>query len=193
MRAGAGRTRRASADMSAAAPAGVVGTPPPAAPGAADHAEPRLTGEDPGIAFGRRLLRLGFAWRREIDADLRPFGLTDASWRPILLLGTLGEPVRQGVLARMLEVDGPSLARVVDALERDGLVSRSEDPLDRRTKHVHITEAGMAIHAAVQSRAAAVGRRLLAAVPPDALAACQAVLDGIERAMTAPGRRQGEP
>ncbi len=142
-------------------------------------------GEDPGIAFGRRLLRLGFAWRREIDADLKPFGLTDASWRPILLLGTLGEPVRQGVLARMLEVDGPSLARVVDQLERDGLVSRTEDPLDRRTKHVHITADGMALHHAVQKGAAAVCRRMLADVSASDLDRCNAVLDRVEQAMTA--------
>ncbi|MCQ8278013.1 MarR family transcriptional regulator [Acetobacteraceae bacterium KSS8] len=141
-------------------------------------------GEDPGIAFGRRLLRIGFAWRREIDADLKPFGLTDASWRPILLLGTLGEPVRQGVLARMLEIDGPSLARLVDQLERDGLVSRTEDRLDRRTKHVHITASGMALHREVQAVAAAVCRRMLAEVPPDALQACNAVLDRIEQAMS---------
>jgi MarR family transcriptional regulator, transcriptional regulator for hemolysin len=147
-------------------------------------AEPVLADEDPGIAFGRRLLRLGFAWRREIDADLRRFGLTDASWRPILLLGTLGAPLRQGVMARMLEMDAPSLARVVDGLERDGLLMRAEDPHDRRSKHVRITEAGMAIHQAVQAAAAAVCRRLLAEVPPDAMAACELVFGRIEHALS---------
>lgn len=139
--------------------------------------------EDDPIAFGRRLLRLGTAWRRELDHQLRGYGLTDASWRPILLLGNLAEPVRQGELARMLDMDPPSLARLLEALERDRLVERVEDPLDRRSKLVRIAEAGRAIHAQVHDLATALGRRLLSGIPQVELVACNAVLDQIEQTL----------
>lgn len=141
--------------------------------------------EDDPIAFGRRLLRLGTAWRRELDQRLRGYGLTDASWRPILLLGNLSAPVRQGELARMLDMDAPSLARLLEALERDRLVERVEDPLDRRSKLVRIAEAGRAIHAQVHGLATKLGRRLLAGIPDAEIAACTVVLDRIEQTLRA--------
>lgn len=38
------------------------------------------------LSFGRRLARLGAAWRRQVDHDLREYGLTEATWRPVLYL-----------------------------------------------------------------------------------------------------------
>ena len=139
--------------------------------------------EDDAIGFGRRLLRLGTAWRRELDQQLRRYGLTDASWRPILLLGNLETPIRQGELVRMLDMDGPSLARLLEMLERDGLVERIEDPADRRSKLVSIGEPGRAIHTHVHALAMALGNKLLTGVDPEELAACHAVFDRIEQTL----------
>lgn len=135
------------------------------------------------IGFGRRLLRLGTAWRRELDQQLRHYGLTDASWRPILLLGNLEAPIRQGELVRMLDMDGPSLARLLETLERDGLVERVEDPADRRSKLVSIGAPGLAIHAQVHAVAMALGNTLLAGIDADELAACHAAFDRIEQTL----------
>lgn len=140
-------------------------------------------GEDDAIGFGRRLLRLGTAWRRELDQQLRRYGLTDASWRPILLLGNLEAPIRQGELVRLLDMDGPSLARLLETLERDGLVERIEDPADRRSKLVCIAEPGRAIHAHVHALATALGNKLLAGIETDELAACHAAFDRIEQTL----------
>ena len=149
--------------------------------------------EDDPIAFGRRLLRLGTAWRRALDQQLRGYGLTDASWRPILLLGNLSAPIRQGELARMLDMDAPSLARLLETLERDRLVERVEDPLDRRSKLVRIAEGGRAIHVQLHDLATAVGRRLLTGIPAAELAACNDVLDHIEQTLrTLPDEGQPE-
>ncbi|MGI4748271.1 MAG: MarR family winged helix-turn-helix transcriptional regulator [Janthinobacterium lividum] len=139
--------------------------------------------EDDPIGFGRRLLRLGTAWRRELDQQLRRYGLTDASWRPILLLGNLETPIRQGDLVRMLDMDGPSLARLLETLERDGLVERVEDPADRRSKLVSIGAPGRAIHTHVHALATALGKKLLAGIDTDELAICHTVFDRIEQTL----------
>ena len=94
--------------------------------------------------FGRRLFRLGQNWRRQLDQQMRQFGLTDATWRPLLYLGRLGDGMRQTDLAAALDIEGPSLVRLLDALERQGLVERCGEPDDRRVKTLRMTPAGHA-------------------------------------------------
>ena len=138
------------------------------------------------IAFGRRMLRLGTAWRREIDQDLRRFGLTEATWRPILMLGMLPPPVRQTDLARALEIEGGSLVRLLDVLESNGLIERISDARDRRSNQVIVTAEGARIYRQVYEACEAVGARLLGDVSAHEQALCQAVFDRIERALLAP-------
>jgi MarR family transcriptional regulator for hemolysin len=53
----------------------------------------------------------------------------------------------QHELARALGIEGPTLTRHLDGLERAGLVRRTRDPGDRRAISVELTEAGDAKHA----------------------------------------------
>lgn len=67
------------------------------------------------------------------------------------LLG--GEARGVGELALAAGVTAPSATRMLDALERDGVVTRSRSGSDRRCVHVALTEAG-----ATRARAAADAR-----------------------------------
>ncbi|ACI51567.1 transcriptional regulator, MarR family [Gluconacetobacter diazotrophicus PA1 5] len=136
-------------------------------------------------SFGRRLAHLGAAWRRQIDHDLRDFGLTEATWRPILYLGQLPAPVRQTALARVLDIEAPSLARLLDVLERQGLIVRIRDEEDRRSNLVRLTRQGHAIEQQVRQAADSVSARLLATVTDDELQTCYAVFDRIDSALGA--------
>ncbi len=138
------------------------------------------------IMFGRRMSRLGGAWRREVDQVLRGFGLTEATWRPILMLGMLEPPVRQTDLARALEIEGGSLVRLLDVLERDRLIERAHDARDRRSNLVIVTEGGERIYRQVYDACEAVSTRLLAGVSAQDQALCHAVFDRIEQALMAP-------
>ena len=58
------------------------------------------TGIDPFVArIARRL-------RQAVDAELRAYGLTDATWRPLAYVGKLGGGVRQKELATALSIEG---------------------------------------------------------------------------------------
>ena len=92
--------------------------------------------------IGRLITRLGRMWRRESDQALSDHGLSYATAIPLLVLSRQGENVRQGVLADELGIEGPSLVRLIDLLEAEGLVERREDPSDRRAKTLHLTKAG---------------------------------------------------
>ena len=76
------------------------------------------------------------------DQALSDHGLSYATAIPLLVLSRHGENVRQGVLADELGIEGPSLVRLIDLLQSEGLVERREDPTDRRAKTLHLTAAG---------------------------------------------------
>src|ERR1700750_1768122 len=94
--------------------------------------------------IARLMLRLSRVWRRESDQALSDHGLSYATAIPLLVLSRQGENVRQGVLADELGIEGPSLVRLIDLLQAEGLVERREDPTDRRAKTLHLTKAGEA-------------------------------------------------
>lgn len=135
----------------------------------------------PSIDFGFRVARIARRLRQAIDAELRLLGLTEATWRPLVYVRRLGDGVRQKELATALSIEGPSLVRLLDNLERRGLIERREDESDRRARGIHLTRAGHDLAV----RAAKVGyeiqARLLAKVPQAELEACRQVFDTIER------------
>ena len=92
--------------------------------------------------FARRLLPLARRWRAVADAAVAGFGLSDATGWVLLHVGRLGDGVRQTELAGALDIQGASLVRLIDQLERAELVARRVDAEDRRVNRVELTEAG---------------------------------------------------
>jgi DNA-binding MarR family transcriptional regulator len=72
-------------------------------------------------------------------------GLSMTQCKALLELGGIGEssdPRQVGELADTFGVSVPSMSRAVDALVKKKLVTRLEDPDDRRVRRVAITEKG---------------------------------------------------
>ncbi len=77
------------------------------------------------------------------DKRLGEHGLTSAQWGPLLRLQNVG-PSTVAELARWLQVDAGAMTRLLDRLERKGLVKRVRSTEDRRVVQVELTEAGSA-------------------------------------------------
>src|SRR4029078_10302851 len=90
------------------------------------------------IDFGFRIARIARRLRQAVDAELRAYGLTDATWRPLAYVGKLGGGGRQKERATALSIEGPTLVRLLDNLERRGLIERREDETDRRARGLHL-------------------------------------------------------
>ncbi len=133
------------------------------------------------IDFGFNVARLARRLRQAVDAELGAFGLTEATWRPLAYVGRLGGGVRQTELATALGIEGPSLVRLLDSLERRGLIERREDESDRRARGIHLTRAGRELAVRVAKIGTAIQSRLLASVPAQDLETCQRVLATFER------------
>jgi DNA-binding MarR family transcriptional regulator len=106
-------------------------------------------------------------------------GLSMTQCKALLELGGLGEaadPRQVGELAERFGVSVPSMSRAVDALVKKKLVTRLEDPDDRRVRRVAITAKGKrlvetllvvrqaGLEAFAQSLSAAQRRKLDAAI-----------------------------
>jgi MarR family transcriptional regulator for hemolysin len=106
--------------------------------------------------FGPLLAQTARLWRRAVDERLQPFGLTEATWLPLIRLARSETPMRQKELAASLSLDGSSVVRLLDSLEKAGLIERREDDSDRRAKAIVLTRRGRAIVDKVESSARAV-------------------------------------
>lgn len=71
-------------------------------------------------------------------------GISEQKWRVLRVVEELG-PVEQTVIADKACLLLPSLTRMLQSLERDGLLERVADTVDRRKSNVLITEAGRAL------------------------------------------------
>lgn len=63
----------------------------------------------------------------------------------LYMLESHGDRLRVTVLAELLGVDTPTVSRKVQQLEREGLVVREPDPVDRRATRIALTPAGRSI------------------------------------------------
>ena len=56
-----------------------------------------------------------------------------------------GDGLSQGELARLQSVEAPSMCRMIDRLERDGLVERRRSTGDRRIVRIFLTDHGRGV------------------------------------------------
>jgi DNA-binding MarR family transcriptional regulator len=95
-------------------------------------------------SFGCTCLRLRKAARRITqiyDGYVEPFGLTITQFGLLAHLRVL-DGISVGALAEKLVMDPTTLTRNLRPLERKGLVLLEPDPEDRRSRSLHLTDAG---------------------------------------------------
>jgi MarR family transcriptional regulator for hemolysin len=144
-----------------------------------DHAMPPSELELLQWRLGRTIGQISRRWRARLDARMGAYGLTEARWLPLLHLVRGGEGLTQKELATRLALQGPTLARTLDWLEREGFVERRPVPHDRRSKTVHLAGRAHGLHREIEATASAVRAEILEGIPEAELQACLAVLEGV--------------
>lgn len=135
-------------------------TTPPAGP------RRKRTSDAPLARFDFQSDALGYALRRAqvraYDLYFEMLGALDLSPARMTALSIIaGEPeINQATLARRLEVAGPSVLKLVDALESAGLIRRENVVDDRRRYSLVLTPAGRAKLEALRAELAAYEKRL---------------------------------
>lgn len=127
--------------------------------------------------FGALVSRAARQWRRAVDRRLHPFGLSEATWLPLIYLARATGSMRQKDLAAALTLDGSSVVRLLDALEVSRLIERREEDTDRRAKLITITAQGWSIIEQVEIVARNVRNATLSGLSDDDLRVATRVMD----------------
>ena len=99
---------------------------------------------------------------------LSKIGVTEQQWRVMRVLDERGrmDPKEIAEAACLLN---PSLTRIMQLLEKKGLIARKGNPEDRRRVHVEITAAGRDMLVAAQPESLEIAEKLRARVGQDKL------------------------
>ncbi len=120
--------------------------------------EPDEAAADPLAETGLRSfdesLPMALLWAREaMMRRFRPIlgdhDVTEQQWRVLRALDAAGEPITVGDLVERTFILGPSLSRMLAALDDRGLITRSTDSDDARRSQVTISRPGRRLVAAI--------------------------------------------
>ena len=94
-------------------------------------------------AFTAELASANRKLRALVDERARDMGLTLSRARLLMQLAKADGPI-QSDLADLLDIEQPTLVRLLDGLERTGMIERRAAPGDRRARRVFLTSAARA-------------------------------------------------
>ena len=95
----------------------------------------------------------------------------------ILLALKTGRAASQSELAGTVGIQGATLTHHLNAMEKNGLLTRRRDPDNRRIHRVELTEQGEQLFRKLRGAAAAFDRRLRAGLGDDEVASLGVLLD----------------
>ena len=112
-------------------------------------------------SVGHQLAGLMHQMRREVELRMAAHGLTDAQWKPLMLLQS-GRATTPQELSRCTLSDAGAMTRLLDRLVAKGLVERERSDTDRRVVQLTLTAAGHEAAAQVPYVLADVNNQFLA-------------------------------
>src|ERR1700674_3819869 len=109
---------------------------------------PRLYYSYMNDAIGFALMHAGHRVEARLEEALAGVNLSCAKHAALSVLVTQDQPLSLSALAEKLTCVRSNVTQLVDRLEADGLVKRTDDPADRRGVRAEVTKLGRERHAA---------------------------------------------
>ena len=135
--------------------------------------------------FVRELVIVARRWRNRFDERLRTIGMSQARWAALYWLSNAPDGLSQTALAERAGVEAPTLVRIIDLLEAQGLVRRQVSERDRRSKVVKLTPEAAPVIAEIEAVADALRREVLKDIGPDDLRLTLQILRRLRTALGA--------
>lgn len=95
-------------------------------------------------SFGYLVNLLARLFIRALDRRIETHGLAHGQFPALLMVWEL-PGLTQAEIAAAVSVEQPTMANTLNRMERDGLIERRPDPLDRRRSLVYPAERALAI------------------------------------------------
>jgi len=128
------------------------------------------------IAVSHRL------WKKMSRHVVVAHGVTEVQAIPLVWISRMGENVHQNVLADRCGLEGASLVRLLDDLQKSGFVTRTPDPEDRRANLLRLTPKGKSAVRNIEEAMDAFREKLLASASPADIEAAMRVFALIKAA-----------
>lgn len=127
---------------------------------------------------------VGRLFRKRFNVAARELGVTGPQWRMLAAIKrTPG--TTQGALANWLEVEAITAGRMIDRLEKAGLVERRDDPCDRRSWRLYLTAQSERVMGGLSEFAEIVFAEALAGFAPEEHATLLALLERVRANLAA--------
>lgn len=101
----------------------------------------------PSGSPGFRLWREFLDWQRQLNALLKPLGLTQPQFAILAACGWLTrdcQQITQHSIANFTGMDRMHISQIVSRLERDRLIEKRIDPQDQRANLLSLSKEGLA-------------------------------------------------
>jgi len=151
---------------------------------------------DTSLTDAAARLRLGIvrtARRLRQEAAAEASGLTPTSTAALATIERHG-PLTPSELAKLEQVQRPTVTRTLGCLEREGLIARTPDPADGRSFLVSVNGAGRERLRRLRGRKNAFLAKRMRGLPAEDVAALERaaeILEGMLESEGAPARRAG--
>jgi MarR family transcriptional regulator, transcriptional regulator for hemolysin len=116
--------------------------------------------------FAEALHLAAHSWRTVLDRRLRPLGYSRSRWM-VLLQVSRHDGISHRVLSERLGIEAATLVRLVDRMEKEGLLRRRASETDRRVKHLHLSPAGRKEVERIWASAANLRKEILSGLSKD--------------------------
>lgn len=139
--------------------------------------------EERAARVADRLHSLAIHLLRRLRRDDEAAGLSAPQLSALSVVVFAG-PLTVGELAEAEQVRPPTISRLVQRLERDGLVTREPDLTDRRVVRVRATRAGERVLEEGRARRVAALARQVEDIPEGDLGTLEAAVEVLERMLS---------
>jgi MarR family transcriptional regulator for hemolysin len=135
------------------------------------------TSEQLGLALGE-VVR---SWKAKLNGRLRHLGLSQSKWLTLWHLSRFPAGIIQKDLAYRVGVEGPTLVRLLDRLEKDQWVLRKNSKTDRRSKIIFLTKKAQPTIGKIHKIVATLRQEIFVALPDSELNTCLSVMLKIKK------------
>ncbi|MCH9643361.1 MAG: MarR family transcriptional regulator [Gammaproteobacteria bacterium] len=117
--------------------------------------------------------------KRMFNAAMKEIGLSNIERRTLMKIKRF-PGITQIELARKLEIEPQNMLRILDRLEDRQWISKQQDPNDRRSKHIFVTQEAEPILKQIRAKADDLHQRVFRDMPAEEIESCQRTLDKIK-------------
>jgi DNA-binding MarR family transcriptional regulator len=112
----------------------------------------------------------------DFNRRLEQYGMTRIQWIALYYLGKNEKKLKQNELAALMKIKNSSAARLIDRMERDGLIHRVESIEDKRIKNLELSGKGYTMREQLLPEGEKFNNLLLEGITEDELKTFEIVL-----------------